>query len=90
MAELARARVKVGVEVGDRFAARSVADLVEADVGVPGAGVVHELLVEAEDLAGELEHAVDDPLEREVLADEVLVQPVLVRRRDLVVVAPVP
>ena len=90
MAELAVARVEIGVEVGDRRARGAVADLVQAHRLVPGTGVVDRPVLEPEHLAGDGEHAVHDRLEREVLADQVLVDAVVGPPLRLVVVAPVP
>ena len=88
--ELALAREEVGVEVGERLAGGLVEDLVEPDRLVPGMRLGEDAVLEAEHLARDREHALHGRVEREVLADPILVDAVLRAAQDIVVVAPVP
>ncbi len=88
--ELALAREEVGVEVREGLAGGLVEDLVEPDGIVPGVRLGHDAVLEAEHLARDREHALHGRVEREVLADRVLVDAVLGAAQNVVVVAPVP
>ena len=90
MAELPVAREQVHVRVGEQLTARAVADLDQADVRMPRVRVGHAPVVEAEHVAGQVEHPVDHGLEREVLGDRERVDAVLGRADLRVVVAHVP
>ena len=81
---------QVEVEVGDRVIATRVVDLVQRNVLVPCRGVLDLAVLDSEHVPGDVEHAIDDGLERKVLGDLVLVDPVVELALPVVVVHPVP
>lgn len=76
--------------MGEQLIRRRVPDLVQYGVGVPGLGVGHLDIAQAEDLRRQVEHSCHDPIQREVLGDLELVDSVFGSEELLVVVAPVP
>ena len=90
MAELAGARVEVGIEPAEPLIRSSVPDLEEPDLGVPRQRLGRFDEAQAEDLLAERQHAAEDGIERQVGRDLVGVHPVLLRPDLAVVVGHVP
>ena len=88
--ELARPRVEIEVEPAESVGARPVADLVEGHVWIPGHRLVEADIVQAEDVAGQIEEPVDRGHQRQIGGDLVRVDPVLLGPDPLVVVGDVP